>query len=344
MESQMKGFPSIKSGHQTDSSMKTIIYTQYGPPEVVQLKEMDRPTPKVNEVLIKVHATTVNRTDCGFRSAEYFIVRFFSGLLRPNNQTLGNEFAGEIEAIGKEVRSFKPGDRVFGYNDKTFGAHAQYMVMPEDGPIATKPASMTYQEAAPMIEGAHYALCDIRAAKIQSGQKVLINGATGAIGSAAVQIVKSMGAEVTAVCGTPQVELVRSLGADVVIDFIKEDFTKLPPTFDVVFDAVGKSSFGKCKPLLKKGGLYMSTELGPGSQNPFLAMITPLLGGKKVLFPIPSISKTDVIFFKELFEAGKFKPVIDRQYPLEQVEEAYRYVETGQKIGNVVITIDHLTP
>ena len=319
--------------------MKAIIYTQYGPPEVVQLKEINKPTPKDNEVLIKVHATTVNRTDCGFRSAEYFIVRFFSGLLSPINKTLGNEFAGEIEAIGKEVRSFKPGDQVFGYNDKTFGAHAEYMVMREEGPITTKPASMTYEEAAPMIEGAHYALCDIRAAKIQSGQKVLINGATGAIGSAAVQIVRSMGAEVTAVCGTKHVELVKSLGANEVIDYTKEDFTQLPQTFDVVFDAVGKSSFGKCKPLLKEKGIYMSTELGYMSQNPFLALVTPLLGGKKLLFPIPTISKEDVVFFKELYEAGKYKPLIDRQYPLEQVFEAYKYVETGQKIGNVVITV-----
>ena len=321
--------------------MKAIIYTQYGPPEVVQLKEVEKPTPKANELLIKVHATTVNRTDCGFRSAEYFIVRFFSGLLRPNNQILGNEFAGEIEAIGKDVRSFKPGDMVFGYNDQTFGAHAQYMVMGEDGPVTHKPENMTYEEAAPMIEGSHYALCDIRAAKIQSGQKVLINGATGAIGSAAVQIVTSMGAEVTAVCGTNQVELVKSLGASIVIDYTKEDFTRLSQTFDVVFDAVGKSSFAKCKPILRNKGIYMSTELGYMSQNPFLALITPLFGGKKLLFPIPTISKEDVIFFKELYEAGKFKPVIDRQYPLEQVAEAYRYVETGQKIGNVVITVTH---
>lgn len=321
--------------------MKAIIYTHYGPPEVVQLKEVVKPTPRDNELLIKVHATTVNRTDCGFRSAKYFITRLFSGLLRPKNQILGNEFAGEIEAIGKNVTSFKPGELVFGYNDQTFGAHAEYMMMGEGGPITTKPVAMTYEEAAPITEGAHYALCDIRAARIQSGQKVLINGATGAIGSAAVQIVRYMGAEVTAVCGTKQVELVKSLGANEVIDYTKEDFTKLPQTFDVVFDAVGKSSFGKCKPLLKKGGIYMSTELGYGSQNPFLALITPLFGGKKVLFPIPTISKEDVNFLKGLVEAGKYKPLIDRQYPLEQVVEAYRYVETGQKIGNVVITVEH---
>jgi NADPH:quinone reductase-like Zn-dependent oxidoreductase len=321
--------------------MKAIIHTRYGPPEVLQLKEVPKPAPKDNEVLIKVYATTVNRTDCGFRSAEYFISRFFSGLFKPNNQILGNEFAGEIEAIGKAVKSFKPGDQVFGYNDITFGAHAQYMTMAEDGSITTMPPSITYEEAAPITEGGHYALCDIRAAKIKSGQKVLVNGATGAIGSAAVQLINYFGAEVTAVCNTKNVALVKSLGAHQVIDYTQQDFTKLDTQFDVVFDAVGKSSFGKCKPILKKGGIYVSTELGPMSQNPFLALITPLLGEKKVLFPLPTISKKDVEFLKELVETKKYKPVIDRHYPLEQVIEATRYVETGQKTGNVVITVQH---
>ena len=319
--------------------MKAIIYTQYGPPEVARLAETEKPVPKDNEVLIKINAATVNRTDCGFRSAEYFIVRFFSGLLRPKNKILGNEFAGDVEAIGKNVQSFKPGDRVFGYNDTKFGAHAEYMVMAADDPITTMPENISYEEAAPITEGAHYALCDIRAAKIKAGQKILINGATGAIGSAAVQIVKYLGAEVTAVCATKNMDLVKSLGADTVIDYTKEDFTKINQTFDVVFDAVGKSSFGKCKRLLKKGGIYMSTELGYMSQNPFLALITPLLGGKKVLFPLPTIKKEDVVFLKQLVETGSFKPVIDRSYPLEQVVDAYRYVETGQKTGNVVINV-----
>ncbi len=321
--------------------MKAIIHTQYGPPEVLQLKEVPKPIPKDNEVLIKVHATTVNRTDCGFRSAEYFISRFFSGLFKPNNQILGNEFAGEIEAIGNTVKFFKPGDKVFGYNDVTFGAQAQYMTMAEDTAITTMPSSITYEEAAPITEGGHYALCDIRAAKIKSGQKVLVNGATGAIGSAAVQLINYFGAEVTAVCNTKNVELLKSLGAHRVIDYTQQDFTKLDTQFDVVFDAVGKSSFGKCKPILKIGGIYMSTELGYISQNPFLALITPLLGGKKVLFPLPTISKKDVEFLKELVETKKFKPVIDRSYPLEQVIDATRYVETGQKTGNVVITVQH---
>lgn len=324
--------------------MKAIVYTNYGPPEVAQLTEIDKPVPKDNEVLIKIQATTVNRTDCGFRSAEYFIVRFFSGLLRPINKTLGNEFAGEIEAIGKKVTSFKPGDKVFGYNDTKFGAHAEFMVMAAVDSITTMPENISFEEAAPITEGAHYALCDIRAAKIKSGQRILINGATGAIGSAAVQLVKYFGAEVTAVCDTKNVPLVKSLGADEVIDYTQQDFTKIDKQFDVVFDAVGKSSFGNCKPLLKKGGIYMSTELGYMSQNPFLALVTPLFGGKKVLFPLPTINKEDVKFLKSLVETGKYKPVIDRHYPLEQIVDAYRYVETGQKIGNVVIRVEHKNP
>jgi NADPH:quinone reductase-like Zn-dependent oxidoreductase len=319
--------------------MRAIVYTKYGPPEVAQLKEVAKPVFKDHEVLIKVHASTVNRTDCGFRSAEYFIVRFFSGLLHPKNKILGNEFAGEIEAIGKEVKSFKPGDKVFGYNDTRFGAHAEYMTMPEQGPITIMPAHVSFKEAAAITEGAHYALCDIRAAKIKRGQQVLINGATGGIGSAAVQLVKYLGAEVTAVCDTKNMELVKSLGANEVIDYTRQDFTRLKKQFDVVFDAVGKSSFKKCKPLLREKGIYMSTELGYMSQNPFLAVLTPLLGGRKVLFPIPTISKEDVIFLKELVETGHFKPVIDRSYPLEQIVDAYRYVETGQKIGNVIVTL-----
>ena len=320
--------------------MRAIIHTEYGPPEVVTLTEVDKPAPKDNEVLIKVYATTVNRTDCGFRSAKYFISRFFSGLFKPKNKTLGNEFAGVIEAIGKDVTLFTIGDKVFGYNDKTFGAHAEYMTMAEKEAITTMPSNLAYEEAAPITEGAHYALCDIRAAKIKEGQNVLIYGATGAIGSAAVQLVKHFGAKVTAVCNTKNVELVKSLGADLVIDYTKQDFTKTHQTFDFVFDAVGKSSFGKCKPLLNKKGIYISTEPGKNSENIFLALTTPMFSNKKVLFPIPSIRKEDVIFLKELVETGKYKPVIDRQYRLEQIVEAYKYVESGQKTGNVVITLN----
>ena len=319
--------------------MKAVVYTQYGPPEVAKLTEVPKPTPKDNEVLIKVHATTVNRTDCGFRSAEYFIVRFFAGLFRPKQQILGCEFAGQIESVGLKVTEYKAGDRVFGYNDHSFGGHAEYLAMAENGAMTLIPEGMSYVEAAPITEGAHYALFNIRAAKITKGQQVLINGATGAIGSSAVQIAKHLGAEVTAVCHANHVELVKSLGADEVIDYTRQDFTQLNQKFQVIFDAVGKSSFGKCKPLLVEKGIYMSTELGYGSQNPFLALVTPLLGGKKVLFPIPESKKEDVLFLKELVEKGFFKPVIDRQYPLEQIVEAYRYVETGMKTGNVVVTI-----
>lgn len=319
--------------------MKAIVYTKYGPPEVAQLMEVDKPIPEDNEVLIKVHSTTVNRTDSALRSAEYFINRLFSGLFSPRNKILGNEFAGEIDAIGKDVKSFIIGEKVFGYNDKKFGAHAEYMTMAENGPITTMPENLSYDEAAPICEGSHYALCDIRAAKVKNGQNVLVNGATGAIGSAAVQLLKHFGAKITVVCDTKNVELVKSLGADVIIDYSKEDFTKTKQTFDFIYDAVGKSSFGKCKPLLNKNGIYKSTELGKNAENIYLALITPILGGKKVLFPIPTITKEDVIFLKELVERGEFKPVVDRQYKLEQIVDAYKYVETGQKTGSVVIKI-----
>ncbi len=319
--------------------MKAIVYTKYGPPEVVQLQEVEKPTPKDNEVFIKIHATTVNRTDCGFRSAEYFVSRFFSGLLRPKNKILGNEFAGVIEAVGKDVTLFQVGEKVFGYNDTKFGAHAEYMIMAENEAITTMPDNLTFGEAAPITEGGHYALCDIRAAKIKAGQNVMIYGASGGIGSAAVQLAKYFGAKVTAVCNTKNTEIVKSLGADLVIDYTKQDYTKTDQTFDFVFDAVGKSSFEKCKPILNKKGIYISTELGKNAENIFLALITPIFGKKRVLFPIPTISKEDVIFLKDLAETGKYKPVIDRQYRLDQIVEAYKYVETGQKTGNVVITL-----
>jgi len=321
--------------------MKAIVYTRYGPPGVLHLAEVAKPAPRDGEVLVKIYAATVNRTDCGFLRAAPPIVRLFSGLFKPKNTVLGNEFAGQIEAVGKGVTSFRVADRVFGFNDVTFGAHAEYMVIPEEAPLATMPEGSTYEEAAASLEGSHYALCDIRAAHIQEGNTVLIYGATGAIGSAAVQIVKNLGAHVTAVCGTKNLALVRSLGADKVVDYEMQDFTVDDQTYDVVFDAVGKSSFARCKPLLKPGGIYLSTDLGYMAQNPFLALITPLFGKKKVLFPLPKISKKDVIFFKQLLEAGKFKPVIDRCYPLEQVADAFRYVETGQKVGNVVIEVAH---
>jgi NADPH:quinone reductase-like Zn-dependent oxidoreductase len=320
--------------------MKAAVHTRYGPPEVVRVAEVEKPAAKGNEVLVRVHATTVNRTDCGLRAAKPFIVRFFTGLSRPRVTVLGNEFAGEVEAVGPGVTSFEVGDRVFGYNGSSFGAHAEYMVMPEDGLLATMPASLTYEEAAPSTEGSHYALSLIRNAKIQKGQDVLVNGSTGAIGSAAVQLLKHLGATVTAVCDSERLELVRDLGADRVIDYTAEDFTKDDQRYDVVLDAVGKSSFGRCKRLLKPGGIYLSTDLGPLSQNPVLALVTPLFGGKKVMFPIPKDEPEMVRYFKALIESGAFRPLIDRRYRLDDIVEAYRYVETGQKIGNVVISVE----
>lgn len=319
--------------------MRAIIHTQYGPPSVAKLKEIAKPLPKDKEILIKIVASTVNRTDCGFRSAEYFISRFWSGMLIPKYQTLGCEFSGVVETIGKGVTLFSPGDKIFGYNDVQFGGHADYMVINEAACVSKMPANLNFIESAPLTEGAHYALCDLRAAKIKKGQTVLINGATGAIGSAAVQLAKYFGAKVTAVCATEHVELVKSLGADIVIEYTKEKFTSQKYKYDLVFDAVGKSTFWKCISLLKRRGIYISTELGPWGQNPFLALLTPLFFGKKLLFPIPTISKEDVEFLKELSEKGYFKPVIDRTYPLEQIVEAYVYVESGQKIGNIVIEI-----
>jgi NADPH:quinone reductase-like Zn-dependent oxidoreductase len=318
--------------------MKAAVHTRYGPPEVVQVTEIDKPTIKADELLIKVHATTVNRTDCGFRAGKPFIVRFFSGLTRPRATVLGNEFAGVVEAIGSEVRSFEVGDRVFGYNEG-FGAHAEYLSIPESRPLATMPKNLDFEEAAPSTEGSHYALSFIRAAKIQAGQDVLVYGATGAIGSAAVQLLNALGANVTAVCSTENVELVKGLGPERVIDYMVKDFTKDWESYDVVLDAVGKSSFDQCKPLLRPTGIYLSSDLGPRSQNPILALITPILGGKRVKFPIPRQDQDMARHFKELIESGKFKPVIDRTYPLDQIVEAYQYVETGQKIGNVVISI-----
>ncbi|MES2837938.1 MAG: NAD(P)-dependent alcohol dehydrogenase [Bacteroidota bacterium] len=317
--------------------MKASVNTKYGPPEVINVIEVEKPKPKNNEVLIKVMATTVNRTDCGFRSAEYFISRFFSGLLKPNNTILGCEYAGIVEEIGLSVTQFKVGEKVFGFNDKTFGAHAEYMVTTEDSAIATMPTNFTFEEAAPLLEGSHYALCDIRAAKVTSGQNILVYGATGAIGIAAVQLLKHFGAKVTAVCNTKNVEMVKSLGADVVIDYTQQDFTKTEEKFHFIFDAVGKSSFGACKPILTENGIYISTELGKNSENIFLALTTPIRNKKKVLFPIPTINKQDVLFIKELAETGKFKPVIDKYYQLDDIIEAYKYAESGQKTGNLVI-------
>lgn len=319
--------------------MRAAIHTRYGPPEVVSVKEISKPSPGDHEMLVRVIASTVNRTDCGFRSAEYFISRFWSGLLKPKFHTLGCEFAGEIVEVGKNVQSFQPGEKIFGFNDTRFGGHAEYLVVTEDEGIARVPENIPFDEAAAIAEGAHYALCDIRAAKIKKGQHVMVYGATGAIGSAAVQLLKYFGVHVTAVCNTRSVELVRALGADVVIDYQTQDFTQTPQRFEMIFDAVGKISFAKARPLLTRKGVYLSTELGKNAENIFFALVTPLLGGKKVLFPIPLIRREDVQLLAELVEQGWFRPVIDRKYPLDQIVEAYTYVESGQKTGNVILNI-----
>ncbi len=321
--------------------MKAIVNTTYGPPDVLRLEEVDKPIPKDNEVLIKIYATTVNRTNCGFLRAKPFIVRFFAGLSKPKKTILGNEFAGKIEEVGRDAKSFKVGDKVFGYTQDDFGAHAEFVTMPDAGSLTTMPANMSYEQVAPSTEGAYYALNNIRKANVRSGQRILVNGATGAIGSAAVQLIKYFGAEVTAVCSTGSMTLVKRLGADIIIDYKKDDFTQNGKTYDFVFDAVGKSSFGACKKLLKPYGIYCSTELGYLAQNPFLALWSTKFGNKKVIFPIPKQSKENVIFFKKLMEEGKFKPLIDRRYPLEEIIQAYKYVEKGHKKGNVVITVKH---
>ena len=325
--------------------MKAIVYTEYGPPDVLQLKEMEKPIPKDNEVLIKVYATTVNRTDYATIRAIPFFARFFTGLFKPKNQIPGTEFAGKIEEIGKNVTSYKVGDKVFGFNDLGSGSHAQYMTLSEDKGLTTIPNNITYEQAAASMEGAHYAINMINKVNLKSGQKALVNGAKGAIGSAAVQLLKYFGANVTAVCNTENIELVKSLGANKVIDYTKEDFTKDEEKYNFVFDTVGKSSFAKCKPLLHSGGIYISSDLGYMAQNLFLPLITPiikpLIGNKKTIFPIPTDIRGSVLLIKKLIEQEKFKAVIDRKYSLEEIVEAYRYVGKGQKTGNVVITVEH---
>ena len=325
--------------------MKAIVCTKYGPPEVLQLKEVARPAPEDNEVLVKVYAATVNRTDCATLKARPFFMRLITGIFRPKRQIPGTEFAGAVETVGKNVTSFKAGDRVFGFNDMGLGSYAQYLTIPEDEGLATIPENTSYEQAAASIEGAHYAYNFIKKVELKPGQKAVVYGASGAIGSAAVQLLKYFNVQVTAVCSTKNVDLVKSLGADKVIDYMNEDFTKDKDKYDFVFDAVGKSSFAKFRPLLKSGGVYISSDLGYMAQNMFLPFITPvikpLIGNKKTIFPFPTDIRGSVLLVKKLIEAGKFKAVIDRKYPLEQIVEAYRYVESGQKTGNVVIIVEH---
>ena len=324
--------------------MRAVVHTSYGPPEVLRLEEVARPEPKDDEVLVEVHATTVNRTDSGFRQGKPFIVRFFSGLRRPKRPILGSELAGEIEAVGAAVTDFQVGDLVFGVHADKFGAHAEYVCMDQRGPLAMKPAGMSFDEAAAVCDGVILALTCLRPAHLGPGRRILIYGASGSIGTAAVQLAKHFGAHVTAVCNTPNVETVRSLGADEVIDYTRQDFTEGGASYDVVFDAVGKTSFWRGRRVLKRRGVYIETDLGFLWQNPIMAVSTALtarLGTRRVRMPIPRYTKTDVLFLKELIETGEYRAVIDRRYPLEQVVDATRYVETEQKTGNVVLTLGH---
>jgi NADPH:quinone reductase-like Zn-dependent oxidoreductase len=320
--------------------MKAIVYEEFGPPEVLQLREVEKPTPKDNEVLIRIHAATVAAEDPGLRRSPGL-----NGLGKPRHPILGYYLAGEIESVGQDVKLFEEGDQVFGWTGMSLGAYAEYKCMPEGGVLAKKPANLTYEEAVAIPNGAITALIFLRdKGNIQSGHQVLINGASGAVGTAAVQLAKYFGAEVTGVCSTTNLELVESLGADRVIDYTKEDFTESGQTYDIIFDVVGWRSFSRCKSSLKQRGVYLLTNPGPSS---LLQMLwTSMIGGKKVRWVASALKAKaeDLGFITELVEAGKLRPVIDRRYPLEQTAEAHKYVEKGHKKGNVVITVVPTTP
>jgi len=325
--------------------MKAIIYTKFGPPDVLQLKEVEKPTPKDNEVLIKIYATTVTAGDVrirGFAVPVLFWIpfRIALGLIKPKRPILGVELAGEIESVGKDVTRFKVGDQVFGAPPwMSFGAYAEYICIPEDGILAIKPGNMSYEEAAPVPFMGIGALFFLRKSNIQKGQKVLIYGASGAVGTYAVQLAKYFGAVVTGVCSTANLEMVKSLGADKVIDYTKEDFTKSAETYDVIFDTVGKSSFSSSIGSLKKKGFYLLTN--PGLSHMIRGAWTSMTSSKKVIGGTATATVEDLIFLKELIEAGKIKSIIDRRYPLDEIVDAHSYVDKGHKKGNVVITVPH---
>jgi 2-desacetyl-2-hydroxyethyl bacteriochlorophyllide A dehydrogenase len=329
-----------------ETQMKAIVWTEYGPPDVLQLKEVEKPAPKEDEVLIRIYATTVTAGECEARSLKFPIwlwlpMRLYMGLRKPTRiKILGQELAGEIESVGKDVKLFRKGDQVFGPTTGFgMGANAEYKCLSEEGVLAIKPANMTYEEAAAVPTGGREALHFLRKGNIQSGQTVLINGAGGSIGTFAVQLAKYFGAEVIGVDSTGKLDMLRSIGADVVIDYTQEDFTKSGQTYDVIFDVVGKSSFSRSIRSLKQNGRYLLAN--PGLSQMVRGKWTSMTSSKKVIFGAASQKTEDLIFLKELIEAGKLKAVIDRRYPLEQIAEAHRYVEKGHKKGNVVITVAH---
>jgi NADPH:quinone reductase-like Zn-dependent oxidoreductase len=322
--------------------VRAVVYDRYGPPEILRLEEVEKPIPAHDEVLVKIRATTVNRTDAGLRSSEYFISRFFTGLRRPKRAILGMELAGDVEATGDAVNEFAVGDEVFGVTG--FGAHAEFVCIRESAPLAHKPTGMTFEEAAAVCDGAALALACLRKAGPLEGRSVVVYGASGSVGTAAVQLATYFEADVTAVCNTKNLELVASLGADRVVDYTQEDFTRNGETYDVIFDAVGKHSFRRCRRSLKRGGTYAATDPGFMWHLPLVALLTRWIGDKKAAMGITKYSKHDVLFLKELIEAGRYRAVIDRTYPLEDVVEATRYVETGQKTGNVVLTVNGDNP
>jgi NADPH:quinone reductase-like Zn-dependent oxidoreductase len=322
--------------------MKAAVRDRYGAAEVVRVADdVPVPVPGDGEVLVKVRATTVNRTDCALRAAYPWFWRLATGVRRPKARVIGSEYAGDVAAVGPGVTAFDVGDRVFGWDDRTWGAHAQFMVTRVSGAIARIPDGETYESMAPATEGSHYARDAVRAAAVGPGSDVLVNGGTGGIGSAAVQLLHDLGARVTAVCGPDHLDLVRGLGADRVVDHTATDFTADDQRYDAVIDAVGKSTFARCRRLLKPGGVYLSSDLGPFWQNVPLALVTPLGRGRRVRFAVPRNDPAMARYFGELIAAGRFRPLVDRTYPLDDIVEAYRYVDSGRKIGNVVIRVDH---
>lgn len=317
--------------------MTSSTYNKYGSPEVLSIVETDMPTCGPNEILVKVKAATVNRTDCAMLTAKPFIMRFFTGCFKPKNPILGTDFAGDIVEVGSKVKQFATKDKVFGFHDMGVSSHAQYLRISKDNPILQMPTNCTYSQAVGLCEGAHYAYNTFKKLDIKEGQKILVNGGTGAIGSALIQMLKSKGAVITATARTQHLEIVNKLGAETVIDYSKDNFENLEDQFEIIFDAVGKSTFGKCKKLLTENGIYISSELGPWMQNIIFAFTTPIFGGRKVMFPIPSKIKASLLFVRGLFESQLFDPLIDREYSLNNISEAFEYVLTGQKVGNVIV-------